>query len=580
MDAHLFRRLCDALVPLLTGSRVEKIREFAHQATAGGPSGLLAISLRAHGRKRCLCWRYGRTEPFCFLSDTPPGSGVTPDAATMRLRKHARGRTVAACVPQPFSRRLWLLLGARASAAAGPDSRTPDAGPVWLLLDMRHGASLHREQARDATGPQPDTAVAALVPPRPEYPAWPTAAGLPAALENWRDWPVLTPALRRCLAHLDAPEQLALLEDLRAGGGDVFLYAGPGGEISAASAWPLPPALRQGRPEEGGEEGGEDVLALLEKAGRHLVLARLAGAESARRTRPLTRRVRQIDALLKKLDAEETRLEAMRAMAADAALLRDNLWRWPPELRCASVRIPPAAAAGEWNGTIDAPPPPGRELALDPRHSVRDTMQRLFHTAKRGRRGLELLHARRAALEAERAALLSQCPDASPATPESAATAPGSAGAPMPDAPGGRRRAFIGRLPRNVQAFVSTDGFVLLRGRDARGNLAALRLAGPHDLWLHADNGPGAHVIVRRAYAGQEVPDTTLAQAASLAAAKSWLAQAGRGRVLCAEARHVRPLRGAAAGTVRVDKALPAIEAVVDQELESRLAPETPTSGT
>ena len=63
--------------------------------------------------------------------------------------------------------------------------------------------------------------------------------------------------------------------------------------------------------------------------------------------------------------------------------------------------------------------------------------------------------------------------------------------------------------------------FVPLRGRDARGNLAACkRRAAPHDIWLHAENGPGAHVIIRRAHAGQEVPARTLDQAGSLAAGK------------------------------------------------------------
>ena len=37
-------------------------------------------------------------------------------------------------------------------------------------------------------------------------------------------------------------------------------------------------------------------------------------------------------------------------------------------------------------------------------------------------------------------------------------------------------------LPKNVQMFISSDGFVLLRGRDSKGNLAARKLAAPHDI--------------------------------------------------------------------------------------------------
>ena len=47
---------------------------------------------------------------------------------------------------------------------------------------------------------------------------------LAQALQDWCAWPVLTPALRRTLACLEEPEQWALMEDLRAGGGDVFCY--------------------------------------------------------------------------------------------------------------------------------------------------------------------------------------------------------------------------------------------------------------------------------------------------------------------------------------------------------------------
>ena len=121
---------------------------------------------------------------------------------------------------------------------------------------------------------------------------------------------------------------------------------------------------------------------------------------------------------------------------------------------------------------------------------------------------------------------------------------------------------------------MSEDGFVLLRGRDAKGNLAARKLAAPHDIWLHADGGPGSHVIIRRAHAGQTIPDRTLEQAGGLAANKSWLRDAARARILYAEVRHIRALRGAAPGTVRMDKIWLSREVPVDPSLELRLLPE------
>ena len=63
---------------------------------------------------------------------------------------------------------------------------------------------------------------------------------------------MLTPTLRRSLERMEEPEQWALLEDLRVGGGDVFLYSAEGsdglrdgcGGVRSATAWPLPPGLR------------------------------------------------------------------------------------------------------------------------------------------------------------------------------------------------------------------------------------------------------------------------------------------------------------------------------------------------
>ena len=99
-------------------------------------------------------------------------------------------------------------------------------------------------------------------------------------------------------------------------------------------------------------------------------------------------------------------------------------------------------------------------------------------------------------------------------------------------------------------------------------------MAAPHDIWLHAGGGPGSHVIIRRAYAGQEVPERTLDEAGGLAACKSWLRDAARARILYAEVRHIKPLRGAAPGTVRVDRVWLSREVPVRPELETLLAPD------
>ena len=569
MDAHLFRRVCEDLTPLLTGARVEKIQEPA--------DGLLALMVYSGGRKRQLCLRFGRKDPFCFVTAQRISVGRAPSAPIMRLRKYAGGRRIAACVPQWSERRLWLLLGGGADVAnrAIEDAAT-SAQPMltWLLLDLREGPSL--KFLADADAPEED------------QPVWPEPEQLAAALQDWRQWAVLTPALRRTLACLDEPEQWALLEDLRLGGGDLFCYGAAHLETAPApghasvsvqahvddddpapalprpvlgiSAWPLPAELQQallGKDDKTSrvqEFCGGNALALTELAGQDIVLSRLALDQAREAAQPLDRRVRKLTKLLDKLREEESRLGGMIACQADALALQGELWRWPADFRAASVRV----EAG--------PHGPAREITLDLRRSVREEMARMFHTARRGQRGMEHLAARRAALEAELASLRQARHDSLLGATAGNAEESGSGGR----APGSGMAAT---LPKNVQMFISSDGFVLLRGRDSKGNLAARKLAAPHDIWLHAENGPGSHVIIRRAHGGQEVPPRTLDEAGALAANKSWQRDAARARIQYAEVRHVKPMRNAPAGTVRIDKSLPSREVAVDLALEETLLP-------
>ena len=545
MDAHLFRRFCEAAEPLLVGSRIEKLQE-------AGP-GRRVLSLFGTGQTRQFGLRHDRKEPFCFFASARLTAGAPPSAAIMRLRKYAVGRRIAACVTQFCQRRLWLLLAGNAEKAGGA---LPEGHTLWLLLDLREGASLHFQPPEGAQRPEG----APALPPEPDAPAWPAPGELAEALAHWRDWPVLTPALRRSLALMEAPDQWALMEDLRAGGGDLFLYTaaeagdGAAAPVRALTAWPLPPGLGKGAV----EEAGDDVLGMTGRAAASLVLGRLAEASAAERARPVQRRLRKVGKLLEKLDEEERRLTAMQARQADALALAANLWRLDGDARVEWVEL-------EDDSTAGAP----RRIRLDPRHSVRANMERLFHAAKRGKRGLELLEPRRAALVEEAEGLRLGSSGARPLADGLTAKPGDEAAATRPVAPG----AHLPRdLPKRVQAFLSEDGFQLLRGRDARGNQALLRKAAPGDIWLHAEGGPGAHVLIRRAHAGQEVPERTLAQAGSLAANKSWRKDAASARILYAEARHVRPLRGAAPGTVRMDKILATREVAPDAELETRLA--------
>jgi predicted ribosome quality control (RQC) complex YloA/Tae2 family protein len=96
---------------------------------------------------------------------------------------------------------------------------------------------------------------------------------------------------------------------------------------------------------------------------------------------------------------------------------------------------------------------------------------------------------------------------------------------------------------------VAEQGMVILVGRSARQNhQITFRRAGPDDLWLHAVDVPGSHVVVLSG--GRPVPQSVLQRAAELAAQHS--AARGEAGVLVAytQRRYVRPIRNGRPGMV------------------------------
>lgn len=498
MDAHLFRAFASSLEPMLTGSRIEKIQEFA--------PGHLALVFFGGGQKRNLYMRFGRKEPFSFLSTLRVTGLGRPSPQVMRMRKYFAGRRVAAVVIQEWSRRIWLLAG-----------HTCDSGgkTVWLCLDLVEGASIHFFDAENL--------------PEPEIAVWPQVGEIADALENWRSWPVLTPSLRKTLREMEPLEQAALLADLAEGAGDIFLYCDTEGSVRKISAWPLPKSHSAGLE----ESVSGATLQYIEKAGQDLVLGALAEQKSLALLTPGKRRERQIRKIMDTLAADEERLWTMVAKQADAQALAANLWRLNTGTKSESIELE------------------ARKIALDSRFTLKENMERLFNEARRGKRGLAMLAQRRQALESELANVASFVSE-----PVQQVKAPAPAAV---------------NLPPHTQAFLSSDGYLILRGKDAKGNLAIRRLTSGHDIWAHVEKGVGAHVIIRRPHVAHEIPERTLIEAGTLAANKSWLAQAASGSVMYAEVRHVKPRRGGAPGNVTIDKIRETLVVPVDHSLEEIL---------
>ena len=96
---------------------------------------------------------------------------------------------------------------------------------------------------------------------------------------------------------------------------------------------------------------------------------------------------------------------------------------------------------------------------------------------------------------------------------------------------------------------VTPDGYVIWVGRNSRQNeMVTFDKGSPNDLWLHAHDVPGAHVIVKTD--GRPVPEDVIEQAAGLAAYYSAKQNDGKVTVDMTYRRTVRKIKGAGPGMV------------------------------
>ena len=590
MDSHVFRIIAGELVSLLRGARVEKIY--------GPVPGVSVFTLFVRKAKRRLLLRRERQSPLLFFTSRRLSNPERPPAIVMRLRKYCAGRRLGQGVIDFPSRRIAFPVAASSSREHGVDRNGNSAGDrktVWLMLDLRAGAEV----------------VFSLPQGFGDDPIWPetgivdSLCGKPWNKREtqgpWQEYAVLTPFLRETLAVLDPMEGRALLVDLEAGGGDLFAYADAAGRLTLYSAWPLPDAVCSGRgftpsacppvesPEYASDNGSASAnefqksfpfLALVSLVDEARFYAEFGKQIQNEERRPKRKEDKRMAKLLAKLNQEEKRLNSLVELRCDARALQEILWQYPPDARMESVSVP----SGREGGAT-------RTIALNPLLTLRENMARMFHSSARGTRGLEHLRQWREQVLAEHSGLwahrraVTETGDGSPgADPEepggyggTIATGSGVAGPPAggpgPAADGGRLQAryTLGKTGeskalRNVARFISSDGFTILRGKNAQGNQALLKLGQDHDYWLHALDGPSAHLIIRRSHPAEDIPERTLIEAAALVGEKSWQRHDSRAHVMVALLSHVHAIKAAPPGTVRVDAVLRTITATLEGE--------------
>lgn len=118
-------------------------------------------------------------------------------------------------------------------------------------------------------------------------------------------------------------------------------------------------------------------------------------------------------------------------------------------------------------------------------------------------------------------------------------------------AKGHRPRKQTSSLP-GMRHYRSSDGYEVVVGRSARDNdQLTFKVARPNDLWLHAGDYPGSHVIVRNSKR-DEVPHRTIIEAAQLAAKFSQASKDSKVTVHYTPRKFISKPKGAAPGLVRM----------------------------
>ncbi|HJU53318.1 MAG TPA: NFACT family protein [Pyrinomonadaceae bacterium] len=194
------------------------------------------------------------------------------------------------------------------------------------------------------------------------------------------------------------------------------------------------------------------------------------------------------------------------------------------------------------------------ELEVDENLTLQEEAARRFTRYAKARRAAEEITKRLAGLEQELEMLdarRSELEEAIGARDEAALESFASGEKEEARGPKSRRQKAAEIVP-GARRYRSSDGYEILVGRAARDNdHLTFRVARPHDLWLHAADYPGSHVIVRNPTRA-DIPHRTIIEAAQLAALFSQARRDAKVDVHYTPRKFLSKPRGAAPGLVRM----------------------------
>jgi len=202
---------------------------------------------------------------------------------------------------------------------------------------------------------------------------------------------------------------------------------------------------------------------------------------------------------------------------------------------------------------------PEIEIEMDEKSTLPEEAARRFALYSRSKRARLQIASRIQQVESELAQLATQSKELERIIADRDETAFASLSTSEPPAVAGglslaARTSKSKREPKipGTRRYTSSDGFEILVGRAARDNdNLTFKVARPNDLWLHAADYPGSHVVVRNS-TRKEIPHRTIIEAAQLAAYFSQASKDPKVDVHYTPRKFLAKPKGAAPGLVRM----------------------------
>lgn len=193
------------------------------------------------------------------------------------------------------------------------------------------------------------------------------------------------------------------------------------------------------------------------------------------------------------------------------------------------------------------------EIEVDENLTLQEEAARRFKRYTKARRAAEEITRRLLEIEGELKTLEAQSAELESAiADEDAATFNSIVGEKKKsDSPAQSKKKELESVP-GTRRYQSSDGYHILVGRAARDNdHLTFRVARPYDLWLHAADYPGSHVVILNP-TRKEIPHRTIIEAAQLAANFSHARRDTKVDVHYTQRKFLSKPKGSAPGLVRM----------------------------